>query len=87
MKVGDNDGGATDNQYSSRHDENQQFVDPYVSTYEGKNRRHVTEEMINNIGATKGKSESSCCVSHGVEEANCIGSNHQLYAESLGHGY
>lgn len=87
VKIGDYDGGAADNQDSSCHDEHQQFIDPYVSTYEGKDRRHVTEEMIDNVGATKRKSESSCSVSHGVEETNSIGSDHQLYAEPLGHGH
>ena len=83
VKIGDYNGQATDNQYSSSHNENQQFIDPGVSTYQRKKGGHVTKEMIDNVGATKGKSESSRCVSHGAQEANSIGSNHQLYAESL----
>lgn len=74
-------------QHSSSHNEHQQLIDSYVCTYEGEDWRHITEEMIDNVGAAKGKSESSCSVSHGVEETNSIGSHHQLYAESLGHGH
>lgn len=83
VKVGDYNGQAADNQYGPSHNENQQFIDRGVSTYQRKKRGHVTEEMIDNIGVTKGKSESSCCVSHGAQEPNSIWSNHQLYAESL----
>lgn len=86
VKIRDYNGQATDNQDGSSHNENQQFIDAGVSTYQRKKGGHVTEEMVDNVGATKGKPESSCCMSHGAQEPNSIGSNHQLYAKSLRHG-
>ena len=43
-----------------------------------------TAEVIDNVGTTKGKSKSSCCVGHGVQKSNSAGSDHQLYAEPVG---
>lgn len=83
VEIRDYNGQATDDQDSPSHNENQQLIDPDVSTDERKKRGHVTEEMIDNVGATKRKSESSCCVGRSVQKPHSIGSNYQQDAESL----
>ena len=86
VNVGDHDGQTTEDSHSSRYNENHQLIEPCVSTYKGKQGEHITEEMIDDIGATKREAKCVCCMSHGVHEANDIGTSYQLDTEALGHG-